>query len=182
MNIGPLMGWKVITLSIFRYWVGSPKLRVQTDRCQTAETPLIPQSQAPSCEFKFLRNGNNAGPPPFPFPQPTRPHNPSQFPNQNPPQNLAIPSRYSSDRSVAGVAGGMAQTPNPSRRSLAGPAPMPFLTPRPERRHLEMRWTDGGSQSAVRRSGVGAVAGNGGGWGEGERDREVNVQVVLRCR
>jgi len=76
----------------------------------------------------------------------------------------------------------MAQTPNPSRRSLAGPAPMPFLTPRPERRHLEMRWADGGFQSAVRRSGVGAVAGNGGGWGEGERDREVNVQVVLRCR
>ncbi|CAL4913850.1 unnamed protein product [Urochloa decumbens] len=73
----------------------------------------------------------------------------------------------------------MAQTPNPSRRSLAGPAPMPFYTPRPERRrHLEMRWADGGSQSTVRRSGVGAVAGNGG----GERDREVNVQVVLRCR
>ncbi|PAN50296.1 hypothetical protein PAHAL_9G510800 [Panicum hallii] len=76
----------------------------------------------------------------------------------------------------------MAQTPNPSRRSLVGPAPMPFLTPRPERRHLEMRWADGGSQSAVRRSGVGAVAGNGGGWGGGDRDREVNVQVVLRCR
>ncbi|RLN17324.1 hypothetical protein C2845_PM02G29910 [Panicum miliaceum] len=76
----------------------------------------------------------------------------------------------------------MAQTPNPSRRSLVGPAPKPFLTPRPERRHLEMRWADGGSQSAARRSGVGAVAGNGGGWGGGERDREVNVQVVLRCR
>ncbi|RCV45384.1 hypothetical protein SETIT_9G449500v2 [Setaria italica] len=74
----------------------------------------------------------------------------------------------------------MAQTPNPSRRSWVGPAPMPFLTPRPERqrRHLEMRWADAGSQSAVRRSGVGAVAGNSG----GERDREVNVQVVLRCR
>ncbi|CAL4938806.1 unnamed protein product [Urochloa decumbens] len=73
----------------------------------------------------------------------------------------------------------MAQTPNPSRRSLVGPAPMPFFTPRPERRRqLEMRWADGGSQSSVRRSGVGAVAGNGG----GERDREVNVQVVLRCR
>ncbi|OEL12845.1 Kinesin-like protein KIN-5B [Dichanthelium oligosanthes] len=76
----------------------------------------------------------------------------------------------------------MAQTPNPSRRSWVGPAPMPFLTPRPERRHLEMRWADGGSQSSVRRSGVGAVAGNGGGGGGGERDREVNVQVVLRCR
>ncbi|RLN42152.1 hypothetical protein C2845_PM01G11020 [Panicum miliaceum] len=76
----------------------------------------------------------------------------------------------------------MAQTPNPIRRSLVGRAPTPFLTPRPERRHLEMRWADGGSQSAVRRSGVGAVAGNGGGWGGGDRDREVNVQVVLRCR
>ncbi|CAN6295557.1 unnamed protein product [Urochloa humidicola] len=72
----------------------------------------------------------------------------------------------------------MAQTPNPSRRSLVGPAPMPFLTPRPGRRQLEMRWADGGSKSAVRRSGVGALAGNGG----GERDPEVNVQVVLRCR
>ncbi|KAL6649688.1 hypothetical protein ACP70R_013912 [Stipagrostis hirtigluma subsp. patula] len=72
----------------------------------------------------------------------------------------------------------MAQTPNPSRRSWVGPAPTPFLTPRPERRQLELRWADGGSQSSVRRSGVGA----GGGGGGGERDREVNVQVVLRCR
>ncbi|XP_066353038.1 kinesin-like protein KIN-5B [Miscanthus floridulus] len=76
----------------------------------------------------------------------------------------------------------MAQTPNPSRRSWVGPAPMPFLTPRPERRHLEMRWADGVSQSAARRSGVGAVAGNGGSGDGCERDREVNVQVVLRCR
>ncbi|ONL96691.1 Kinesin-like protein KIN-5B [Zea mays] len=71
----------------------------------------------------------------------------------------------------------MAQTPNPSRRSWVGPAPMPFLTPRPERRHLEMRWADGVSQSAARRSGVGAVARDG-----CERDQEVNVQVMLRCR
>lgn len=76
-----------------------------------------------------------------------------------------------------GVAGGMAQTPNPSRRSWVGPAPMPFLTPRPERRHLEMRWADGVSQSAARRSGVGAIARDG-----CERDQEVNVQVMLRCR
>ncbi|KAF8683722.1 hypothetical protein HU200_044654 [Digitaria exilis] len=76
----------------------------------------------------------------------------------------------------------MAQTPNPSRRSWVGPAPMPFLTPRPERRHLEMRWDNGGSRSAARRSGVGAVAGNGGRGGRSEMDREVNVQVVLRCR
>ncbi|EER95074.2 kinesin-like protein KIN-5B isoform X2 [Sorghum bicolor] len=76
----------------------------------------------------------------------------------------------------------MAQTPNPSRRSWVGPAPMPFLTPRPERRHLEMRWADGVSQSAARRSGVGAIAGNGGGGDGCERNREVNVQVVLRCR
>ncbi|TVU47517.1 hypothetical protein EJB05_07121 [Eragrostis curvula] len=76
----------------------------------------------------------------------------------------------------------MAQTPNPSRRSWVGPAPMPFLTPRPERsdrRQRELRWADGGSQSSVRRSGVGAGGGGGGG---GDRDREVNVQVVLRCR
>uniref|UniRef100_A0A0D9VSL0 Kinesin motor domain-containing protein n=1 Tax=Leersia perrieri TaxID=77586 RepID=A0A0D9VSL0_9ORYZ len=73
----------------------------------------------------------------------------------------------------------MAQTPNPSRRSWVGPAPLPFLTPRPERRPLELRWADGGSQSSVRRSGVGLTGGGGGG---SEKDSEVNVQVVLRCR
>jgi kinesin family member 11 len=62
-----------------------------------------------------------------------------------------------------------------------GPAPMPFLTPRPDRRQRELRWADGGSQSSVRHSGVGASA-IGAVGGGGDRDREVNVQVVLRCR
>jgi hypothetical protein len=108
----------------------------------------------------------------------------SAFPNPRPseerrirPRTSRFPSNQFSDQSVVGVAGGMAQTPNPSRRSWVGPAPMPFLTPRPERRHLEMRWADGVSQSAARRSGVGAIARDG-----CERDQEVNVQVMLRCR
>jgi hypothetical protein len=116
------------------------------------------------------------------LPTPLSPIHPLPRSGESAPRTSRFPSNHSSDQSVAGVVGGMAQTPNPSRRSWVGPAPMPFLTPRPERRHLEMRWADGVSQSAARRSGVGAVAGNGGSGDGCERDREVNVQVVLRCR
>lgn len=153
-----------------------PRSHVSEHRSQTADS-LSPSRQPPSRrrtlpagQFKFLRNGNNAAcPSPFPNPSP----NPSQIAKaKSGTKNLAILSNH------ARIGGGMAQTPNPSRRPWVGPAPVPFLTPRPERKRLEMRWDDGAPQSAARRSGLGAAAGNGG----GERDREVNVQVVLRCR
>ncbi|KAM0887609.1 hypothetical protein ACQ4PT_028906 [Festuca glaucescens] len=137
------------------------------------EKPTLPLPIAEFTQnFKFLRHAKRSG-----LPLPLSPF--SQIAEPNPAETTRFPLILPPNPSagvVLGGAGGMAQTPNPSRRSWVGPAPTPFLTPRLERR--ELRWAEAGSHSSVRRSGVGAVGVNGGNDG----GREANVQVVLRCR